>query len=228
MKDIILSLSGGLDSASFLYCYKERIKLAVSFKYPSNHNKIELKYAKRLCKKTGIPHKIINVTQIFKDFKSSLLSGADKVPNAEYNKESISSLVVPFRNGIFLSILAGLAESYNVKYIGLASHSNDSTTYPDCTKEFSDAFNTATQLGTLNKVEFFAPFVNKNKGDVAYFGITEGLNPDDTYSCYKGFSQPCGECPTCKERKDALIYAKELLEETGLIEKYKTKLRNII
>lgn len=219
MKDIILSLSGGLDSASFLYCYKERIKLAVSFKYPSNHNKIELKYAKRLCKKANIPHKIIDVTKIFKDFKSSLLEGADKVPNAEYNANTISTLVVPFRNGIFLSILAGLAESNNIKYIGLASHSNDSTTYPDCTPGFSEAFSKATKLGTSNQVEFFAPFINRKKGEVAYCGILNGLNPKDTYSCYKGFSKPCGECPTCKERQEALKYAEELLEETHGVKK---------
>lgn len=125
MKDIILSLSGGLDSSSLLFEFKERIALAVSFKYPSNHNSIEIKHAKIVAKKAKVPHKVIDLTKAFKDFKSALLSGANAVPNAEYNKDSITALVVPFRNGIFLSVLAGLAESMNLKYIALASHSGD-------------------------------------------------------------------------------------------------------
>lgn len=208
MKDTILSLSGGLDSSSLLFEYKERIGLAVSFKYPSNHNTMELKAAKLVAKKAGIPHKIIDVTKVFKDFKSALLSGSDKVPNAEYNKESISQLVVPFRNGIFLSILAGLADSLGYKYIALANHSGDHTIYSDCRPEFTDAMKTAICLGTDSNVQFFSPYVHCSKAIIAKRGIDAGLNSDWTYSCYKGGKKPCGVCPTCKERQEALDLAR--------------------
>ena len=207
MKNTILSLSGGLDSSSLLFEYKDYIKLAVSFKYPSNHNSKELECAKLVSEKAKVPHRIIDVTSIFEGFKSALLSGAEAVPNIEYGQEAISKLVVPFRNGIFLSILAGLAESEGCEYIALASHSNDSVTYPDCRPEFSEAFGKAIELGTSNGVKFFCPYKDITKAEVAYRGIRAGLDSLWTYSCYKGGDKPCGECPTCKERKEAVSYA---------------------
>lgn len=207
MKDTILSLSGGLDSSSLLYEFKDRIALAVSFKYPSNHNSREIAAAKAVIKPLGIPHKVINVNKVFMDFKSALLAGADAVPNAKYSKESISQLVVPFRNGIFLSILAGLADSMGLKYIALANHGGDHFIYSDCRPEFTEAMNKAIILGTQNNIEFFSPYVNISKNEVALRGVKAGLNPYKTYSCYKGEQKHCGVCPTCIERAEAISYA---------------------
>lgn len=208
MKDTIVALSGGLDSSSLLFEYKERIGLAVSFKYPSNHNAMELKAAKKVAKKVGVPHIVVDVTKVFSDFKSALLSGAEAVPNAEYDKDSISQLVVPFRNGIFLSILAGLAESKGYAMIALANHSGDHFIYSDCRPEFTEAMDNAIQKGTSNGVRFFSPYVYCSKAEIAKRGIDAGLNPDWTYSCYKGGKEPCGVCPTCRERQEALNFAK--------------------
>ena len=132
------------------------------------------------------------------------MSGSDKVPQDCYNTETIKNLVVPFRNGIFLSILAAIAESEKLEYIALASHAGDHTIYPDCTEAFSDAMNEAIRLGTTNNVKFFRPYINLTKREVAIRGIKAGLNPDWTYSCYKGGKIPCGKCPTCIERNEAL------------------------
>lgn len=201
---MILSLSGGLDSSSLLFEYKDKIKLAVSFKYGANHEKRELKAAKKVAKKAGVPHKIIDLTKTFKNFRSSLLDGPDSVPDSEYNHKSVSQLIVPFRNGIFLSILAGLADSIGAKKIALASHANDSETYLDCRPDFSNALAKAIKLGTTNNVEFFRPYILISKKTIAKRGIKAGLNPDWTYSCYKGGKKPCGKCPTCIERNNAL------------------------
>lgn len=212
MKNTILSLSGGLDSSSLLFEFKDRISMAVSFKYPSNHNENELKCAVKVAEKAGVPHHIVDVTDAFKGFKSALLSGADAVPNAEYDKDSIRELVVPFRNGIFLSILAGLAESRGCEFIALANHAGDHEIYPDCRPEFSAAMGLAIYRGTSNGVQFFCPYVSLDKKDIAYRGIKAGLDPDWTYSCYKGGDVPCGVCPTCLERKKAIDYAYQKLK----------------
>jgi 7-cyano-7-deazaguanine synthase in queuosine biosynthesis len=42
MKDTILIYSGGMDSTTMLYEYQERIAIAVSFDYGSNHNTREI------------------------------------------------------------------------------------------------------------------------------------------------------------------------------------------
>ena len=205
MKDIILSLSGGLDSGSLLFEYQDRIALAVSFNYGSNHAPYELAAAKKMTRILGIPHRIIDMRESFKGFKSALLAGSDAVPSEEYNENSIKADVVPFRNAIFLSVLAGIADSTEgVKYIALATHSGEHDLYPDCTPEFSDAMSKAISLGTEHHIEFFRPYIHINKREVAKRGIAHGLNPDWTYSCYKGVFPPCGVCATCREREEAL------------------------
>lgn len=204
MKDMIVSLSGGLDSSSLLFEYKDDIIMAVSFTYGSNHNKMENAAAKLVAEKAGVPWHLVDLTDAFKSFKSALLSGADAVPDAEYSPESIAQTVVPFRNGIFLSVLAGLADSVGAKRIALASHFDDNGTYLDCRREFSEALERAIKLGTSNEVEFFYPYIDLTKREVAKRGIAAGLNPDWTYSCYRGGEKPCGVCSTCRARNEAL------------------------
>ena len=79
MKDSIIIFSGGLDSTTMLYEYKDDIALALSFDYGSNHNKREEEFAKYHCEKLGIEHIIIPLTFIHDYFKSSLLEGASDV-----------------------------------------------------------------------------------------------------------------------------------------------------
>ena len=59
MKDCILILSGGMDSTTLLYDYQERIALAISFDYGSNHNAKEIPFAKYHCERLGIKHIVI-------------------------------------------------------------------------------------------------------------------------------------------------------------------------
>lgn len=204
MKDTLLCLSGGLDSSSLLFEYKDRIAMAVTFDYGSIQNQREQQSAKLVTEKAGVPWKLLNIRSVFEGFNSALLDSKEAVPSGEYSVENQKSLVVPFRNGIFLSILAGLADSQGLKYVALASHSNDLAVYPDCRPEFSNAMAEAIRLGTDHNIEFFKPYNLITKREIAIRGIKAGLNPDWTYSCYKGEDQPCGKCPTCKERAEAL------------------------
>ena len=203
MKNMILSLSGGLDSSSLLFEFRDRIKLVVSFKYGSNHQDKELAAAKKVVKEVNklganIEHRIIDLTNTFKTFKSALLSGADAVPEA--NSTEVSNVIVPFRNGIFLSILAGIAESEGCRFIAIANHSGDSNVFPDCRYDFIDAMFKAIGSGTEAKVQVFAPYTNITKTNLTIRGMSNGLNPDWTYSCYKGDDKPCNVCPTCVDR----------------------------
>lgn len=204
MKDTLLCLSGGLDSSSLLFEYKDRIALAVTFDYGSIQNKREQRSAKLVAEKAGVPWMLVDVKTVFSGFKSALLGSAEDVPEGEYTEENQKSLVVLFRNGIFLSILAGLADSRGLKYVALASHQNDTAVYPDCRPEFSEAMSEAIRLGTDNGIEFFKPYNLITKAEIAARGVKAGLNPDWTYSCYKGAEQECGVCPTCLERRAAL------------------------
>ena len=200
----VLVYSGGLDSTTLLYEYKDSIALAVSFDYGSKHNKRELEYAALNCKRLGIRHLVIPLEFMGKYFKSDLLIGGGDIPEGSYADENMKSTVVPFRNGIMLSIAAGLAESYELDAIMLANHSGDHAIYPDCRPEFIEGMAAAVEAGTYNGVKVVSPYCNMTKREIALRGRELGVDFSLTYSCYKGGEKHCGRCGTCVERKEAL------------------------
>lgn len=207
MKDSVIIVSGGMDSITLLYDRREEIALAISFDYGSNHNAREIPYAEMHCKRLGIEHLTIPLDFMHKYFRSSLLEGADAIPEGHYAAENMKSTVVPFRNGIMLAIAAGVAESRNLTKLLIANHGGDHTIYPDCRPEFIAAMDSATNAGTYVGVRVVAPYTNITKGDIARIGKKLGIDYAETWSCYKGGEKHCGKCGTCVERKEALANA---------------------
>ena len=214
MKDSILILSGGMDSVTLLYDYKDKIAVAVSFDYGSNHNEREIPFACLHCERLGIRHVVIPLSYMAQHFKSSLLEGSDAIPEGHYADENMQSTVVPFRNGIMLSIAVGMAESAGLKHVMMANHGGDHTIYPDCRPEFVNAFSEAARTGTYVGVTLISPYTNLSKADIARRGKELGIDYSLTWSCYKGGDIHCGRCGTCIERKEALAEAgiKDLTE----------------
>jgi 7-cyano-7-deazaguanine synthase len=196
-----------MDSITLLYDKKDEIALGISFDYGSNHNAKEIPFAKMHCERLGIKHIVINLEFMHQYFKSSLLEGADAIPEGNYADENMKSTVVPFRNGIMLSIAIGIAESNNLKKVFIANHGGDHTIYPDCRPEFIKAIDEAATTGTYVNVRIEAPYTNITKTDIARRGAELGINFAETWSCYKGGEKHCGKCGTCVERKEALELA---------------------
>lgn len=207
MKDSLIIVSGGMDSVTMLYEYKDQIAVGVSFDYGSNHNAKEIPFAKMHCERLGIKHIVIPLLFIHDYFKSSLLEGAGAIPEGHYAAENMKSTVVPFRNGIMLSIACGIAASHGLKKVMIANHAGDHTIYPDCRPDFINAMSQAMNFGTFENVQISAPYTNITKGEIAKHGKALGVNYAETWSCYKGGDKHCGKCGTCVERKEALAYA---------------------
>lgn len=204
MKNSVIIVSGGMDSTTLLYDHKDEIALGISFDYGSNHNAREIPYAKMHCERLGIKHITINLDFMHQYFKSSLLDGADAIPEGHYADDNMKSTVVPFRNGIMLSIAIGIAESNGLDQVFIANHGGDHTIYPDCRPEFINAIDSAANVGTFNNVRVVAPYTKITKSDIARRGKELGLDYTETWSCYKGGEKHCGKCGTCVERKEAL------------------------
>lgn len=213
IKDTILVLSGGMDSTTMLYEFRERIALAVTFDYGSNHNAREIECAAYHCRLLGVPHVVIPLSFMGQYFESSLLSGADAIPTGHYDGDNLRSTVVPFRNGIMLAVAAGLAESRGLTRVMIANHSGDHEIYPDCRPGFVKAMGEAISEGTFAPVRLDAPYTGLSKSEIALRGLRMGLDYDHTYSCYKGGEKPCGECATCIERQEALAEAHRMLSD---------------
>lgn len=203
-KDAVIILSGGMDSTTMLYEYREEIALAITFDYGSLQNARERMCAVMHCQRLGIPHIIIPLQFMQQYFKSSLLMTPDDIPEGNYDEENMKSTVVPFRNGIMLSVACGMAENNGLKRVLIANHAGDHAIYPDCRPEFVAAMSAAMQAGTYENVTLFAPYTQLSKTDIALRGKRLGINYAETYSCYKGGEVHCGKCGTCRERREAL------------------------
>lgn len=207
MKDSVIIVSGGMDSVTMLHEYRDRIAVGISFDYGSNHNACEIPFARMHCERLGIKHIVISLDFMNRYFKSSLLEGADAVPDGHYADENMKSTVVPFRNGIMLSIAVGIAESNGLRYVMMANHGGDHSIYPDCRREFVCAFDAAAKAGTYVGAGILAPYTGITKADIARRGKEMGLDYSETWSCYKGGDVHCGRCGTCVERREALAEA---------------------
>lgn len=206
-KDTLMVVSGGMDSITMLYEYARRIALAVTFNYGSNHNAREIECARYNCDRLGIELIVVDLPFIGQLFESSLLSGADAIPEGDYDDDNMRSTVVPFRNGIMLSIAAGLAESRGLKRLMIANHGGDHAIYPDCRPGFIEAMSRAISEGTYDHLFISAPYTDITKADIARHGAALGIDYSHTYSCYKGGEKHCGRCGTCTERRQAFIDA---------------------
>lgn len=207
IRDSVIIYSGGLDSTTLLYEEQKRIALAVTFDYGSNHAAHEIACALHHCGLLGIEHVVIDLAFIKQYFASSLLSGADAIPEGNYNDENMHSTVVPFRNGIMLSVACGLAESRGLKRVLIANHGGDHAIYPDCRPGFVAAMDGAMQAGTYEGVRLAAPYTNLTKADLVQRGAALGIDYGQTYSCYRGGEVHCGRCGTCTERREAFRQA---------------------
>lgn len=203
MKNKVIIVSGGMDSITLLHLQKNFIKLALGFNYGQKHSK-ELLFAKENCEKLEIRFIEIDLTGIAKYFKSNLLKGGGEIPEGHYEDKVMKKTVVPFRNGIMLSIACGIAESYECDIVLIGNHAGDHTIYPDCRYEFIDNMAKAMNLGTYRNIKLDAPFTLMTKREIALNGERLKVDWNKTWSCYKGGDVHCGKCGTCVERKEAL------------------------
>lgn len=224
--DVVVSLSGGMDSTGLLtrLLNEERRVYALSFYYGQKHSveldrlKLNLSYLKE--KGFNIEHNIVNLSSIMSLFHSALTEKDYEVPEGHYEQENMKQTVVPNRNAIFSSLIFGYALSIATKEnknidIALGVHSGDHSIYPDCRPEFYSAIENAFKIGNWEseRVNYYLPYMNGDKYSILKDSQEncESLNLDfntifrNTNTCYKpdkdGYS--CGKCGSCTERLEA-------------------------
>lgn len=206
MKSLVL-LSGGMDSSVALaWALKAGYAEAVSFNYGQRHN-IELESAQNIAEFFLVNHTILDLRGASAAFQGSALTGGGDVPEGHYADESMRKTVVPNRNGIMLSLAAGLAVSRGLDTLLYAAHAGDHDVYPDCRKEFVDALGMAIKEGNYNGPVLVAPFLEMSKAEIAEMGSELRVPFELTHSCYNGVRPQCGKCSTCVERREAFHIA---------------------
>ena len=209
MKTVVVC-SGGMDSVTLAYHVKKERELSrlVSFDYGQRHKK-ELDYAALTAADLNVKHDIIDISNIAIYLTGSALTDDVEVPDGHYEEENMRATVVPNRNAIMFALAYGVAAGENASAVAAAVHAGDPFIYPDCRPEFLDAFRAMENcaLEGMWDVDFYAPFVNQTKADIARIGSELNVPFEKTWSCYKGGDQHCGRCGTCVERQEALYLA---------------------
>jgi 7-cyano-7-deazaguanine synthase len=199
----VVLLSGGLDSAVALYIAKEKGYdcHCLLFDYGQRHKK-ELGKAKLIARSSGAKLRIVKLKLPWKG--SSLLDKKRRLPfgrTIEEIKEKIPSTYVPSRNTIFLSMASSLAEAIGAQAIFIGAHYEDSSGYPDCRKDYLEAFRKVMKLGTKagmdNALTLKFPLIDKGKSGIIKTGKRLGVPFQITWSCYKGGKVPCRRCDSC-------------------------------
>lgn len=206
---VVVLVSGGMDSVAALYHAQEEHEVvgALSFDYGSKHNHKEIPFAAHHCERLGVPHRVIKLSFINELFASDLLQSGGAIPDGHYEELTMKQTVVPFRNGIMLSISGGYAESVEANGLIIAAHAGDHAIYPDCREAFMKAMGDAIRLGTYAEVQLLRPFISLTKAQIAGRGHELGVDFSKTWSCYKGKDIHCGTCGTCVERREAFEVA---------------------
>lgn len=202
---VIVSLSGGMDSATVLAeaLFQGHSVDTVLFKYGSKHNEFENKMAQALAEHYKVHWHLIDLSEVMEVFKSDLLLTGGEIPEGHYEDESMSRTVVPGRNIIFTSVLAGFAWSKNFQQVWVGIHTGDHAIYPDCRPGFYFAMKEAIEEGTDKNISLSAPFLNINKAGILARGLELGVPYELTRTCYKYQGVSCGKCGSCTERLEA-------------------------
>lgn len=210
MKDlhILLALSGGLDStvllAKLLLDFPKENIHTVGFTYGSKHNLHENAAARQIATYYGVDFKLVNLLQFMSSFNSALMTGSDDpVPQGHYDEASMKATVVPGRNLIFASIMAGMAESFKYYKIMLGVHQGDHHIYPDCRPGFVHSLASVVEASTDYKVSVNAPFLHLNKRQIVKIGLDLNVPFGLTRTCYESKFKACGKCGSCQERLEA-------------------------
>ena len=205
----VVLLSGGLDSTTLLHYVVRRLRVrkvyALSFLYGQKHRR-ELEAAAWQARVAGVAsHDVVDMSffGVFTPGGSTLTDQALDVPRlADLSPSQLSQppTYVPNRNMILLSLAAAYAESRGVANIYYGAQAQDRYGYWDCTTDFLDRINAVLALNRRIPVRVHAPFVAFRKAEELGLGRELGVDYAHTWTCYRGESAPCGDCPACVER----------------------------
>ena len=203
-KKAICILSGGMDSTLASYIAKNEGYeiIAIHFNYGQRTEKKELQSFRSICEDLEINEKYEIDIPFFTQIGASALTD-DKIDvPTDGVKPGVPITYVPFRNGIFLSIAAAVAEKEEATamYIGVVQE--DSSGYPDCTNEFINDMKKAINQGTKEStnIDIITPLVHLSKAQIVSKALELNVPLEHTWSCYKNEDEACGICDSCRLR----------------------------
>jgi 7-cyano-7-deazaguanine synthase len=193
--------------------------VALSFAYGQRHA-VELDAACAIAQQAGVRHHVLSLPAL-KDIGGSALVDdhlelrRDGGLRDTHAPGGLPTSFVPGRNLLFLSTAAALAVAEGTTDIVTGVCQTDYSGYPDCRREFVDAFELAASRAmpsSAGPIVVHTPLMSLTKAETVRLarklpGCWEALAL--TVTCYRG-RPACGVCPACELRARGFADAGEI------------------
>ena len=200
-KRVILLASGGLDSTTMAYWLLDKgiDFIPLFIKYGQHCVDTELETLKSVLPKTYLNKiEIIDISSVYKYSSSKFINEV----NLWEDPITADDLYIPYRNILILTLAASFAQSLNIKEVYSAFINSNHAKEIDCSKEFFSRME--MMLGEYGAIKIKMPFLEMTKFEVAQIGIKVKAPIGKTFSCQASSEIPCGACPNCVDRLEAL------------------------
>ncbi len=203
-KKALCIMSGGMDStlAAYMMHAQGYEIVALHFNYNQRTQQKELECFRALCDALEVSKRFEIDLPFFAQIGASALTDhAIAVPIGGI-EPGVPVTYVPFRNGIFLSIAAAIAEKEGAEAISIGVVEEDSSGYPDCREAYIEAMERAINLGTKEqtRLHIATPLVHLRKEQIVLRAIEYDVPLHLTWSCYQSEEAACGVCDSCRLR----------------------------
>ena len=203
-KKAVCIMSGGMDStlSAYMMEHKGYEIIAVHFNYDQRTQTKELECFENICNRLHVKQKYVLDLDFFKQLGASALTDKNIEVPTQGVEEGVPVTYVPFRNGIFLSMAAAIAEKEGAQLISIGVVEEDSSGYPDCRENYIKAMQNAINLGTKDEtnIEITMPLVHLKKSQIVQEALKLHVPLEETWSCYKNEDKACGVCDSCRLR----------------------------
>ena len=203
MSEVLLLASGGLDSTTLAYwlCAHGYAVRPLFFDYGQHCVEKEWNTLhKVLCDKTLAPERV-SISGIFSGSKSRLIAE----PNlwSEYVKDE--ELYIPYRTLFFFAASAARAQTLGITEVYSAFINSNHAKELDCSAEYLNGLDSFAE--NVGQIRFKLLFRDYTKKQVVELARKLGVPIGQTFSCQVFSDIPCGACPNCVERINALCEA---------------------
>ncbi len=213
----VILLSAGLDSTvNFYAALKDSdVQLAITFNYGQRAVEKEIERSKKLCELNKVKHLVVEIPWLKDLGQSSLTKPNGLIPmgkniaidNRKVSEKTAKNVWVPNRNGIFLNIAAGFAESIQADTIVPGFNAEEAMSFPDNSFDFIRATRKTLLYSTANQVDVQCYTISMSKVNIVELGKKLIVPFELTWPCYLNGAKWCGDCESCQRAKRAFKVA---------------------
>lgn len=200
MKKALLLASGGLDSTTVGYQLSAAgIEVVpIFFDYGQHCTDLEWSRVNEVLPADMWRPEHLDISDIFRGSYSRMICEADLWTEAVNDDD----LYIPYRTMLFFAAAAARAQTIGILDVYTGFINSNHAKEIDCTTAFMNSLDGLTS--SIGPVRFHSPFRDLSKAEVAKEAAKLGVPIGRTYSCQASAQFPCGACPNCVERLNAL------------------------